>query len=386
MNTKTKKLISFHFLIALFLFIYNDKVACATDTVFLFSEKGKYIELNIGTETIVKRGDLWRSGIYSIYGGKIGHNGKKMYLKSDYALFVLDTDTFDLLKKFELPSSPQDLIHFFISPAEHRIVVSRIDTQTGKVITKLYDNKTFKEIREIPCDALSTTSHFLDSQRIVFIDMINGERGVVTLNIENGEIASKMPLKCIVKSIGMNDRLVSVDASKGNLLFLKICSSNGTDHKKIKKTMFIYDVLTNKSTPDIKVTDGYYKLFCNSKRIAIDEINYVDVGPNLRRIRKAGRIHFFDMESMEKISTVLVPRQGKIGGFSPDGRKTYYLSHGVLTVIDIDSATIEKKINFLNQMIPGKQTHYEKEEGLIFNTVLLKPCSRVGSVVKPNNK
>ena len=327
--------------------IFLQGTAYAQQRITLFSGKGEYVDLNITAGTVAKKGNVWKAKIYGVAHGAIDRAAKKLYLVSDYAVFVLDAESLQLLGKIAFPSSPADQINMILAPEGKKIIIANFDTQELKSHTNLYSGDNLKMGKEISCNALSKNSHFLDSKKLVCIENINGKQGVVVLDVDKNSIEKKIPFTSIVKDLAPQDRIVDVDAFQGKILFLKkVMAKSG----ETKDSLFLYDVSTGALTPEISVDIyGDFRLYADAKRIAVDEEKIIPLGPNLVKTEKVGKVHIFDVKTAKKLSTIDTPKEGRVVGFSKNGQEIYYWSPGTLKVLDTATATTRKNIQFHSQ-------------------------------------
>lgn len=318
----------------------------AQNPIILLAGDAKYIKIHMSENNAIETGNLWDLGIYRIYDGIIDYSKKRLYIKSDYAVFVVDYCKMTLLKKIEAPFSSQDLLNFFISSDGGEFVVSVFDTDTGKVITTLYETREFDKINTLPCDAVSKSSHFIGSEHIVCIETINKKRMITIINTEECVIEKSIPFNFIAKGAGMNGRLVDVDSRNGKILLLN------ASYDKIKnKRLFIYDILTGKSTDAFELSfDGIHGFLGDSNLVFTDEVEYQTIEVGLNKKSKAGVIHFYDFESSKEIPVVKYPPAGKIIGFSQNEQRLYLFHDWQLMEIEILSNKVKKRINLFDKI------------------------------------
>ncbi len=360
-ETKNKKIRIIVTIIFILITIFVNDLSWAKDDFYLFSYKGEYIQLSLEKNKVIKKGNLWKEEVYRAYKGFIDHKHNRMYLKSDYAIFILDAQKLTVLKKIEFPSSPQDFIGLTISPDGNKFAISIFNDKDDEEYAQIYDAKTFNVIKDIKCGFyFNEKSYFLNENVFVCIEEKDAADIIVT-NLEKNIILDKIPIKSISKDFKTSEKIFAVDSYKGSILFRTTSLVDLKDKTKGRKVdnVFIYDLLKKtKSSKTFVNIDGDYKIIPNTRKMIVFEKEDISKQPGVSEMVPTGKLHIYDLEENKKLSTVTVPKAGRMAGFSENGKQAYYVTSDDLIVIDTEKGSIIKSVRYLDDKEIKKEYPY----------------------------
>jgi len=341
-------------------FFILPQIVHAQNNILLFTGKGKFIEISLAKKDVIRTGNLWKAGIYSVYKTILGQNTNRIYLVSDYSIFILDCHTLNLIKKIDIPTSPSDQINLILSPDESKFVISNVIAGGSKIDTKVYDSKDFSVIKDIDCHSLNKNSHFLNLNSLICFGRINNSRGATILDIETNNILEKINFNSIFEKLPHSGRIAEVDALKNKILFLESNFIRTKQNTQGKSNLYLYDIL-EKAMPKIIPIEYYgnYKLSPDCKKIIIDEEIIIPMGVNLIKTEKVGKIHIITLEDAKKDMTIEVPKEGKITGFDKEGKLLYWTPKQIL-LVDIVKGALGKDIPYITESeISGEKLPFD---------------------------
>jgi uncharacterized protein len=317
----------------------------ASKRAYVFN--GDMIVVDTASDRIIDTLDIHEE-VRNIYDAKVFLKADTVFMKDDYRILKLNLKTSEIIQDDQI-NTQWEHVNFLLSPDGNFFYVIWLPYHSHKGERKItqYDanlRATVIENLEVP-DSTHLIDFSGDGSKLYVVYGHGKKRAIRVIDFRSHKIIKEISFA----EFGRNDVFTKTSADIKNNKILIV--ENEKDNDKYVQALYIYDAENGAISKPIKTSmDAHRRLIGSGDKIICDEIEHRgDMVFNL------DKLHLYDGRMGKQIGFIDMKTGGdyhnELAGLTPDGKKVYYRTRKGLNVIDAETFTLLKTLNFTGSLM-----------------------------------